>query len=92
LPLPADIRSVHFFAGQKRKLYYGETELSVESADAATQLAGMMKGLLGLASIGNDDPTVAALLKGLTIKTQGAVVRARFELSEKLLTKIISQK
>jgi hypothetical protein len=91
LPLPADIRSVHFFAGHKRKLYSAEVELRVESADAATQLAGMMKGLLGLASMGNDDPTVAALLKSLTIKTQGAEVRARVELSESLLTKAIQK-
>jgi hypothetical protein len=91
LPLPADIRSVQFFSGQKRAIYYGETKLQVESADAATKLAGMMKGLLGLASIGNDDPTVTALLKGLTIKAQGAAVTARVELSEKLLTKLISQ-
>jgi hypothetical protein len=88
--LQADIRSVMLYVGESGTTFFAEAEAQVKSAAEASKLAAIATGLLGLASLGNDDPDVATLISGLTIKAKGATLHARLELSDKTVQKFIA--
>jgi hypothetical protein len=88
--LQADIRTVLFFVGEQKGKYFAEAEAQLSTPEEATNLASVATGLLGLASLGNDDPDVATLIAGLTVKAQGSALQARLELSKQTLHKLIA--
>ena len=90
--LQADIRSVVLFVGEHGGSFFAEAEAQVKSPEEATNLASVATGLLGLASLSNDDPDVATIISGLSIKAKGAALHARLQLSAKTVKKFIADK
>lgn len=88
--LQADIRSVVLYVGEHGGSYFAEAEAQLTSNEEATNLASVATGLLGLASLGNDDPDLAAMLKSLSIKAKGSVLQARIEIAGTTIHKMIA--
>ncbi len=88
--LQADIKSVVLYVGENGGSFFAEAEAQVKSAKEATNLASVATGLLSLVSLGNDDPDLATVIAGLSIKAKGSKLHARLELSSKIVQKFIA--
>ena len=87
----ADIQSVLVLAGEQSGGLFAELEAQVASAEEAKNVESVISGLISLGTLGNDDPDLAEILRGISVKAKGSILSVRLNVPKKMLKKFLAQ-